>query len=39
MSHSDDVLVPTRAEREMAEFDAWYVLGVDRVVNRIEVRR
>ncbi|MBI4183012.1 MAG: BON domain-containing protein [Proteobacteria bacterium] len=32
-------LVPTEAEREMAEFDAWYVFGVDRVVNRIQVRR
>jgi osmotically-inducible protein OsmY len=31
-------LVPTEAERNMAELDAWYVLGVDRVVNRIEVR-
>lgn len=32
-------LVPTEAEREMAEFDAWYVFGVDRVINRIAVRR
>lgn len=32
-------LVPTPSEREMAEFDAWYVFGVDRVVNRIAVRR
>ena len=31
-------LVPAESEREMAEFDAWYVFGVDRVVNRIEVR-
>jgi osmotically-inducible protein OsmY len=31
-------LVPTESEREMAEFDAWYVIGVDRVDNRIEVR-
>jgi osmotically-inducible protein OsmY len=31
--------VPTEAEREMAEFDAWYVFGVDLVDNRIEVRR
>ena len=30
-------LVPTGSEREMAEFDAWYVFGVDRVVNRIDV--
>jgi osmotically-inducible protein OsmY len=32
-------LVPTDAEREMAEFDAWYVFGVDRVINQIAVRR
>ena len=32
-------LVPTEAEREMAEFDAWYVFGVDEVDNRIEVHR
>ena len=32
-------LVPSEAEREMAEFDAWYVFGVDDVQNRIEVRR
>jgi len=31
-------LVPTDAEREMAEFDAWYVFGVDGVINEIEVR-
>lgn len=31
-------LVPKEAEREMAEFDAWYVFGVDRVENKIEVR-
>ena len=31
-------LVPTESEREMAEFDAWYVFGVDRVVNQITVR-
>ncbi len=31
-------LVPTDSEREMAEFDAWYVFGVDRVTNEIEVR-
>jgi osmotically-inducible protein OsmY len=30
-------LVPKDAEREMAELDAWYVLGVERVENRIEV--
>jgi osmotically-inducible protein OsmY len=32
-------VVPSGAEREMAEFDAWYVFGVDRVDNRIEVHR
>jgi osmotically-inducible protein OsmY len=31
-------IVPTESERDMAEFDAWYVFGVDKVVNRIEVR-
>jgi osmotically-inducible protein OsmY len=31
-------LVPSEAEREMAEFDAWYVFAVDRVINRIVVR-
>lgn len=31
-------LVPAESEREMAVFDAWYVFGVDRVVNDIEVR-
>lgn len=30
-------MVTTEAERKMAEFDAWYVFGVDRVVNRIAV--
>ena len=30
-------LVPTAIEREMAEFDAWYVFAVDRVVNTIEI--
>lgn len=30
-------VVPKEAEREMAEFDAWYVFGVDRVENRIDV--
>ena len=33
-----DGLVPTAFEREMAEFDAWYVFGVDEVENRIDVR-
>lgn len=30
-------LVPTASEREMAESDAWYVFGVDKVVNEIDV--
>ena len=30
-------VVPKDAEREMAELDAWYVLGVERVENRIAV--
>lgn len=32
-----DGLVPTESERDMAEHDAWYVFGVDNVVNRIAV--
>ena len=31
-------LVPKPSERATAEFDAWYVFGVDKVVNAIEVR-
>lgn len=31
-------LVPSESEREMAEADAWYVFGVDRVINKIEVK-
>ena len=31
-------IVPTPSEREIAEFDAWYVFGVDKVKNYIEVR-
>ena len=31
-------LVPHQAIREMAEFDTWYVFGVDRVVNMLEVQ-
>jgi osmotically-inducible protein OsmY len=30
-------LVPNTTIREMAEVDAWYVFGVDRVVNRLQV--
>jgi osmotically-inducible protein OsmY len=33
-----DGLVPTGTEREAAERDAWCVLGVDKVINKIEVR-
>lgn len=33
-----DGLVPSPAERDMAERDAWYVFGVDNVVNRLVVR-
>jgi hypothetical protein len=33
-----DGLVPTDSERDMAEYDAWSVFGVDQVVNRISVR-
>jgi osmotically-inducible protein OsmY len=31
-------LVPTESERDMAECDAWYVFGVDKVQNEVEVR-
>ena len=31
-------LVPSRSERDMAEHDAFYILGVDEVVNEIEGR-
>ena len=30
--------VPREAERKLAEDDAWYVFGVERVVNRLGVR-
>jgi osmotically-inducible protein OsmY len=30
--------VPSQEQKEMAEFDAWYVFGVDRVVNQLEMR-
>jgi len=32
-----DGLVTSEAEKDMAERDAWYVFGVDRVVNRLIV--
>jgi osmotically-inducible protein OsmY len=31
-------LVPEQGHRQMAESDAWYVFGVDRVINRLVVR-
>ena len=31
-------LVSTEKEREMAESDAWYVFGVDKVINKLEVQ-
>jgi osmotically-inducible protein OsmY len=33
-----DGVVPHEAERKLAEDDAWYVFGVDKVVNRLSVR-
>lgn len=30
--------VPSMPHKEMAESDAWYVFGVDKVINRLEVR-
>ena len=33
-----DGTVPREAERTLAEDDAWYVFGVDKVVNRLTVR-
>ncbi len=30
--------VPSGSQKDMAEFDAWYLFGVDKVVNRLEVR-
>jgi osmotically-inducible protein OsmY len=33
-----DGTVPREAERKLAEDDAWYVFGVDKVVNRLTVR-
>lgn len=31
-------LVASEAEREMAEQDAWYVFGVDKVINKLEAQ-
>ncbi len=33
-----DGTVPRDGERKLAEDDAWYVFGVDRVINRLDVR-
>ena len=30
--------VPSKEQGEMAEFDVWYVFGVDKVVNQLEMR-
>ena len=30
---------PNKDEKEMAEFDAWYVFGVDEVINKIEIQQ
>jgi osmotically-inducible protein OsmY len=32
-------VAPNKDEREMAEFDAWYVFGVDKVINNIEIQQ
>lgn len=32
-------LVSSEKEKEMAELDAWFVLGVDKVVNRLDVQK
>ena len=32
-------VAPNEDEKEMAEFDAWYILGVDNVINKIEIQR
>lgn len=29
---------PSELQKDMAEFDAWYVFGVDKVVNKLQVR-
>ncbi len=29
--------VPTEAQKAMAEFDAWYVFGVDKVINKLKI--
>lgn len=32
-------VAPNKDEKEMAEFDAWYVFGVDKVINKIEIQQ
>ena len=34
-----DGIVPSESERDMAERDAWYVFGVEDVINRVEVKQ
>jgi osmotically-inducible protein OsmY len=34
-----DGLVPNETMKQMAERDAWYVLGVSEVINRIQAER
>ena len=34
-----DGAVPSMPQKEMAEADAWYVFGVDKVVDRLEIRQ
>lgn len=36
--HPDDGLVGNQEEKNMAELDAWYLLGVNKVVNDIDIR-
>lgn len=33
-----DGVVPAEAEKKMAEFDAWFVFGVDKVISNLEVQ-
>ncbi len=32
-------ITPNEVEKEMAEFDAWYIFGVDKVINKIEIQQ
>lgn len=36
--HPDDGLVGNQEEKNMAELDAWYLLGVNKFVNNIDIR-